>query len=98
MPKAIPAALKKLNYTQKISPQYSPHRHTLIICGKKGSQQMVDTKLSPLLPQKDIKHIQSIVGYFLYYARALDCTMLPGLNEISCTQAKPTKHVEDECQ
>ena len=98
MPKAIPAALKKLNYTPKVSPQYSPHRHIPIIYGEKGSQQMVDTKHSPLLPKKDVKHIQSIVGYFLYYARALDYTMLPGLNEISCTQAKPTKHTEDECQ
>ena len=50
MPKAIPAALKKLNYQQKVFPQHSPHQHTPIICGKKGSQQMVSNNQCDLLP------------------------------------------------
>jgi len=98
MPKAIPTALKKLNYTAKVLPEHSPHRHNPIIYGKKGSQQMVDNKSYPLLPKQDIKHIQSITGYFLYYTRGLDYTMLSGMNEISCTQAKPTKYTEEEYQ
>ena len=37
MPKLIPSILKKLNYTPKVTPQYSPHKYTPIIYGKKGS-------------------------------------------------------------
>ena len=59
---------------------------------------MINNDVSALLPQKEIKPIQSITGTFLYYARALDYTMLPGLNEITCTQAKPTQYTKEECQ
>ena len=97
MPKYIPAALKKLNHIPKVSPQHSPHRHTPIIYRKKGTQQMVDQRQSHFLPKEDIKTIQSITGTFLYYARALDSTMLPALNEIACTQAKPTQYTREEC-
>ena len=41
--------------------------------------------------QQGIKFIQTVVGIFLYYARALDPTMLRALNEISRVQARPTK-------
>ena len=44
-----------------------------------------------MLDQKGIKFIQTFVRIFLYYARALDPTMLRALNEISRVQARPTK-------
>ena len=47
------------------------------------------TTYKELLKDK-IKYMQSIVGSFLYYAWALDFTMLTTLNDISTTQAKPT--------
>ena len=50
-----------------------------------------DPDSSESLDQKGIKFIQTIVGIFLYYARALDPTMLRALNEISRIQARPTK-------
>ena len=98
MPKSIPDALKKLNHSPKIFPQYSPHKHTPIIYGKKGSQQMANKDKSQYLPKSDIKYIQSVAGTFLYNARALNYTMLPALNEISSTQAKPTQYTQEECQ
>ena len=39
-----------------------------------------------------------MVGIFLYYAQALDCTMLPALNDISSQQAHPTVKVKDKIQ
>ena len=45
-----------------------------------------------------MKWIQSIIGSFLYYTRALNYTLLLAINEISSTQAKPTKFTEEECQ
>ena len=50
-----------------------------------------DPDTSELLDQQGIKFIQTVVGSFLYYARALDPTMLRALNEISRVRARPTK-------
>ena len=49
-----------------------------------------DPDPSPLLPPEGKKEVQSVQGSLLYYARSVDPTMLPGLNEISGAQAKPT--------
>jgi len=35
--------------------------------------------------------VQAIAGTFLYYARAVDPTVLPALEEIANIQAKPTE-------
>ena len=50
-----------------------------------------DSNYSELINQKGIKFIQTVVCIFLYYARALDPTLLRTLNEISRIQARPTK-------
>ena len=42
--------------------------------------------------------MQSAVGFFLYYARALDITMLPALNQIASQQDQPTQHVMTKIQ
>ena len=58
-----------------------------------GQRLQIDPDLdsSELIDQKGTKFMQSVVGIFLYYARALDPTMLRALNEISRTQVRPTK-------
>ena len=56
----------------------------------------VDTSF--LLPNNMIKQIQSTKGSLIHYARALDNTMLPALNEISAKQEKPTQRTQDECK
>ena len=42
--------------------------------------------------------MQTVVGMFLYYARALDNTMLVGLNDIGTQQAEPTTNVMNKVQ
>ena len=42
------------------------------------------------LPPKGIRRVESIVGWILYHARALDSTMLPSLNDIGSKQASAT--------
>ena len=42
--------------------------------------------------------MQQVVVSLLYYARAIDGTMLTALNTISSEQAKPTKQTEQKCQ
>jgi hypothetical protein len=48
---------------------------------------------SALLSAADAKIVQEIVGSMLYYARAVDPTMLPATNAIASEQAVPTKDV-----
>jgi hypothetical protein len=49
----------------------------------------IDT--SPELNKADKKHIQQIVGSFLYYARAVDPTILMALSAIASQEALPTE-------
>ena len=51
-----------------------------------GMQEDTD----PTIPDNEKKFIQQVVGTFLYYARAVDATMLVALNEIASMQSKPT--------
>eukprot|EP00957_Ditylum_brightwellii_P103203 7866098-Ditylum_brightwellii.AAC.1 len=46
---------------------------------------------SPRLDEKGMKRIQSIVGTFLYYSRAIDEPALPALNNIGMQQSAPTQ-------
>ncbi len=46
---------------------------------------------SPLLDEAGKKRVQQIVGSFLYYARAVDPTILMALSEISSQQSAPTE-------
>ena len=94
MPKYVLETLKKLMYIPKVSPQYSLYKHVPIQYGNK--QQYTQINEAPWLNPKNIKKIQSIIGSFLYYVRALDYTLLPAVNETSSTQAKPTTYTEEE--
>ena len=99
MPDYIPHALKKLQYITKTYPQYSPHQHIDINWTKKGDRPYArEEDTTPLLLPKDIKYIQVVVGTLLYYARALDSTMLPALNDIGSQQALPTEKVKQKIQ
>ena len=86
MPNYIPALLQKVQYKPSKHPQYSPHHFTPIQYGKKGQQQMAKPhQHHPSLPKTKIKYVQSVVGSLLYYARAIDSTILPALNDIAKT-------------
>ena len=99
MPNYVQEVKKKLNYQQKLFPHHSPHNHLPVKYGVKGSKEYhVELKNDHLLPTNKTKPMQSIVGKCQYYARAIDNTMLEYLNGIATTQAKPTKHTEEECQ
>ena len=57
---------------------------------KKKLATTLDT--SPPIPEKRKRRIQKIIGTFLYYARAVDCTMLPSLNTLAEQESIPTKN------
>ena len=45
---------------------------------------------SPPVSKEEKVYIQQVVGSFLYYARAIDMTILHALSAIAAEQAKPT--------
>ena len=99
MPTYVPAALKRLNYIMNKYPEYAPHDTDLIIYGRKGTQQYTAAPdESNLLDPAETKYIQSLIGTFLYYGRALDGTILPALNSISTQQAQPMEQTKKKHQ
>ena len=51
---------------------------------------VVDQDTSPKLSASETKVIESIVGSFVYYGRAVGQTILTALSEIGMQQSKPT--------
>ena len=44
------------------------------------------------LNKQDKTFVQEVIGVLLYYARAVDCTMLPALGSLATQQANPMQH------
>ena len=72
-------------------PQHCPYSPNPIKYGAK-TQEPLPIDDSPLLGKDNIKYIQQVVGSFLYYARAVDPTILMALSLIAADQAAPTEN------
>ena len=79
-----------MQHTTPSKPQYAPHKWTVPVYGR-NRQFDPDPGKTPLLPPKDIKEVQRVVGMLLDYGRAVDDIILPDLNEIAASQTKRTK-------
>ena len=71
-------------------PQHCPYEPKPIRYGK-SSDTLVHEDDGDPLGDEDKKFIQQVVGSFLYYARAVDMTILMALSEIASQQANPTE-------
>ena len=67
-----------------------PHQHAVPVYGAKIQYSKLADP-SPKLCDKDEKFIQQVTGTFLYYARAVDATMLLAFGAIVSDQASPTE-------
>jgi hypothetical protein len=90
MPGYIDKALVRFNHKKPTKVQNSPYPH---VSPKYGTtiQYVPDEIESPTLSNEDTKYIQAVTGTLLYYARAIDPTILPALSAIATEQAKPTQ-------
>ena len=80
-----------------MKPQHSPHKH--VVSQYDQQQQFTPPPdSSPLLPTDEIKYIKRRVGSFRYYRRAVDPTILPEINELGLSQAKPTVNTYNKLQ
>jgi len=88
MPTYIPNLLEHLKFQQSHR-ENSPHTHTIPVYGQKVQYEEDKPPLPPL-NTKETKEIQHIVGSLLYYARAVDPTLLVALGSLASQQNAPT--------
>eukprot|EP00804_Cyclotella_cryptica_P006175 CCRYP_015258-RB/>CCRYP_015258-RB protein AED:0.28 eAED:0.28 QI:0/0/0/1/1/1/3/0/731 len=67
-----------------------PYPHTAPTYGA-AQQYTHPPDTSPPLRKPDALFIKEVIGVFLYYARAVDCTMLAALGSLAAQQANPTQ-------
>jgi hypothetical protein len=89
MPGYIDAALRRFPI-KRARPTSAPaildHKER----GQTAAMAIIDVS-NPITDQKTIKFIQEVVGVFLYYARAVDYTMITTINKLASRQANPTE-------
>ena len=90
MPGYIQKTLERFEHEAPAKPQNSPYPHVRPQYGVK-IQYAADEDTSPTLGKEDKKFIQQVTGTLLYYARAVDPTILTALSAIASQQAAPTK-------
>jgi hypothetical protein len=90
MPNYIPKQLVKYKHEKPKRPQHCPYTPAPIKFVAK-TQGPLPEDTSKQLDKDGQKYIQQVVGSLLYYARAIDITILLALNEIASQQTKPTE-------
>jgi hypothetical protein len=90
MPGYVTRALQRFSHPPPTKPQHSPHAWQKPSYGDK-IQYAPDSDTSPALDSKETKLVQEILGTLLYYARAVDSTMLAAIGTIATQQASATK-------
>ena len=91
MPGYCDKACQRFQHARPTKPQHQPYPHVEPTYGAK-QQFAQDDDQSPTLSKEDKTFIQEVVGVFLYYARAVDCTMLAALGSLASQQANPTEN------
>jgi hypothetical protein len=90
MPGYVEKALERFQHVKPIRPQNSPYPHTRPNYGAKV-QYAAEIDNAPAVGKEDQKFIQQVTGTLLYYARAVDPTLLTPLSAIASQQATPTQ-------
>ena len=94
MPGYIAKILTRFQHVTRRRTQNSPHEWRVPKYGQKT--QYAEDDDSPPVPLPIKKHIQQVVGSLLYYALALDLTMLVALGSIAAQQNNPTEKTLSE--
>jgi len=95
MPGYVKKLLHKLQHKQPAKPEHNPHTWKPPKYGQ-HAQYVEPTPDLPILPPQRIKRIQKILGSLLYYARAVDHTILMTVNDLASQQSKPTVQTEEK--
>jgi hypothetical protein len=90
MPGYINAALHKYQHAAPALPEHAPHTWNPPIYGAK-TQYVEDNTTSPAIYDKDVHKLQQLTGTLLYYARAVDPTLIMPINFWHLNNQKPQK-------
>ncbi len=93
----VPKALMPFQHQAPNKPQHQPYPHIKPNYGAKA-QYTEDPGTSALLPNKDKRFIQEVIGTFLYYARCVNSTILAVLGSIATQQGIPTENTMKKVQ
>jgi hypothetical protein len=89
MPGYIKAALHKYQHADPAHPEHAPHTWNPPIYGAK-TQHVENETTSPALSAKYVHKLQQLMGTLLYYARAVDPTLIMPINVLASEQSKAT--------
>jgi hypothetical protein len=95
MPGYIKAALHKYQHPARARPEDAPHGWNPPIYGAK-TQFVSDPPPSPALSDKDVKKLQQLTGTLLYYAMAVDPTLIISINVLASEQSNATEVTADK--
>jgi hypothetical protein len=90
MPGYIKAALHKCQHPAPARPEHAPHTWNPPIYGAK-TQFVNETTTSHALSDKDVNKLQQLTGTLLYYARAVDPTLIMPINVLASEQSNATE-------
>ena len=90
MPNYVHKTLIEYEHELPKRAQSCPYAPTPVQYGKDSNLTCYEPE-SPPATKKEKKYIQQVLGSFLYYARAIDMTILHALSAIASEQAIPTK-------
>ncbi len=88
--------LQEYNHIKSTTLQTCPYTPAPKQFGSEA-QRPLPPDLSPLLDKKGIRRVQQIVGSILYYARAVDMTVLMALSTLAIEQTEATKNTMSKC-
>jgi hypothetical protein len=89
MPGYVSNILSKFQHDSPNHPQHTPSRYITPVYGAKAQYATRDE--TPPLTAQQCLTIQKVTGSVLYYARAVDPTLLMPLNDIATEQTKATE-------
>jgi hypothetical protein len=95
MPGYIKAALHKYQHPAPERPEHSPHAWNPPIYGAK-TQFVNEPTPSPALSDKDVNKLQQLTGTLLYYARAVDPTLIMPINVLASEKSNATEVTADK--
>jgi hypothetical protein len=90
MPGCVIRALKRFQHEAPTRPEDSPHAWKKPIYGAKTQHAPPEDASAPL-DAADAKRAQEVLGTFLFYAQAVDSTMLVALGTLASQQSKGTR-------
>jgi hypothetical protein len=92
MPGYVSNVLSKFQHDSLKNPQHTPSRYVTPVYGAKTQYATKDG--TPPLNAQQCLTIQKVTGSVLYYARAVDTTVLMPLNDIATEQTKATEKTQ----